>query len=130
MSDCAAIGDSIAVGIASVAKCAQHARIGIGSEAILHRITRVSATTAIISMGSNDPRNPNLLRNLQLLRAKVSAPRVVWILPYNRQAAGAVQHVAQAHSDGVVDLAAFPSHDRVHPASYKTVARTALNHKE
>lgn len=124
--DCAAVGDSIAVGIAAVTGCAQHAKIGIGSDAILHQISKVRGDLVVISMGSNDPMNPNLLRNLRMLRAKVNADRVVWVMPYHRYAAQAVQRVAHERGDGVVDLAGFKSGDQVHPKNYVALAEKVM----
>lgn len=123
---CAAVGDSIAVGLAAAMGCALHAKIGIGSDAILHQFNKVQSDLVVISMGSNDPMNPNLLRNLRMLRAKVSAQRVVWVMPYHRYAAQAVQRVAHERGDGVIDLVGFKSGDRVHPKNYVELAEKVM----
>jgi len=120
---CAIVGDSIGVGIAAVVRgCAAVATKSLGSRAISMRTPDVAGGSVVISAGSNDPDNPALEANLEVIRARTGAARVVWIAPYHPRAAAMVARVAARHGDAVVRLAAFPSRDRVHPASYPTLA--------
>lgn len=116
---CAVIGDSIAEDIGrALPECATHARIGIGSAAIVGRVTAADLT--VISAGSNDPRNPALERNLESIRAKVRG-RTVWILPIDARARNIVARVASAHSDLALGFA--PAGDNVHPRTVAPIAR-------
>lgn len=122
--DCAYIGDSIAVGLEQLDNdCAVYARVGASSEFITQRYSNADAEDyVVISMGSNDPNNPRLIRNAERLRRAITARRVVWILPYNRTASGSIAAVARRFRDTVVDLRPVPSRDGVHP-NYRTVNR-------
>ena len=127
MIDCAYVGDSIAVGLHQLEpKCAVHARVGAGSEFITRHYSNVAAEDhVVISIGSNDPYNPLLLSNAEKLRKSIHAKTVIWILPYNRVAAGDIELVAREFGDRVVDLKPIPSRDGVHPAykpAHKLVA--------
>lgn len=121
--DCIAIGDSIAVGVGQAAHCSVNARVGASSSYIADHVIASSKTVAIISAGSNDPKNPNLRTNVEKIRSKLTQKKVVWILPYNRKAAAIIKAVAVSHGDGWVDLANFKTHDGVHPASYISVTK-------
>ena len=108
---CAVIGDSIAVDIGrAMPECATKAMIGIGSAAIVGRAG--PAGMCIVSAGSNDPRNPNLGKNLEAIRARCGG-RVIWVLPIDLVARAAVRQVATRHGDAVVSFA--PAADNVHP---------------
>lgn len=122
--DCAYIGDSIAVGLEQLdTNCAVYARVGASSEFITQHYRNADAEDyVVISMGSNDPINPRLIQNAERLRREITAQRVVWILPYNRIAAGRISAVARRFRDSVVDLRPIPSRDGVHP-NYRTVNR-------
>ena len=99
--DCAYIGDSIAVGLEQLdTNCAIYARVGASSEFIARQYRNADAEDyVVISMGSNDPNNPRLLQNAERLRRTITARRVVWILPYNRTAAGdiSIVEIGRAH---------------------------------
>jgi hypothetical protein len=118
--DCAAIGDSIAVGTGRAARCAVYARESIPSATILKNYS-VNADFCVISAGSNDPNNPRLKQNLQGIRARQKCGRVVWLLPVHPRAARIVRAVAAMHGD--MALGFVPGPDRVHPKSYRAVAR-------
>lgn len=122
--DCAYIGDSIAVGLQQLDNdCAIYARVGASSEFITRRYRNADAEDyVVISMGSNDPNNPNLLRNAERLRREITARKVIWILPYNRVAAGDITIVARQFRDSVMDLRPVPTRDGVHP-NYRQVSR-------
>ena len=79
----------------------------------------------IISAGSNDQGNRKLAEQLLFLRQKVSATRVVWLLPYRRDTAQQVNTVAKNFGDMTVDLKHFASQDGVHP-SYAQVTQYLL----
>lgn len=126
---CLMIGDSLAQFATEAVRAAQGpacrvvARQGAGSAVIATwALPPVSPTFAVISAGTNDARNPNLARNLTAIRARISAKRVAWLLPYDRQAAMIVHRVAVSFRDSEMDLAAYPSSDGIHPRSYAGVA--------
>ena len=121
--DCISIGDSIAVGIGQAAHCTVNAKVGASSSFIADHVISSSKGVAVISAGSNDPHNPRLRSNLDRIRSKVTARKVVWILPYNRSAAAVVKAVAVQHGDGYIDLSGFTTRDGIHPSSYQKVAR-------
>lgn len=121
--DCVAIGDSIAVGIGQAAHCTINAKVGASSSYVAGLDVAAGKDVAVISVGSNDPTNPKLRSNLDRIRSKVTAKRVIWVLPYNRKAAAVVKAVAVQHGDGYIDLSAFKTRDGVHPSSYGSVAR-------
>ena len=122
MIDCAVIGDSIAVGLGPYFPvCETHGKIGATSGVIVG-LTR-DASVAVISAGSNDPTNPSLLRNLRRIRAKISG-KVAWVLPIHPTARAAVLRVARENGDHTVSFT--PARDRVHPKSYRALARDLL----
>ena len=129
LDDCLLVGDSTIVGTAPALQrklgtvCRVQAKTGVGSAEILTWPSVGSYRLALIGAGSNDPRNPQLQGNLARLRAGIRAVRVVWLKPYDAQAAQTVDAVAARHGDMTVSLASFPSTDRLHPASYSAVAR-------
>ena len=117
---CLVVGDSIALDIGRYApRCASDARIGIGSAAIVLRVR--PARLVVISAGSNDPDNPRLAANLERMRLRAGAARVVWIVPVDPRAAAAVRAVARRRGDGVATFA--PARDRVHPRCPRCLAR-------
>jgi hypothetical protein len=117
-TDCYVIGDSIAVGSAqAVRECRVDAKIGISSTAIASR--GHDAKLVVISSGSNDPGNPRLKQNLELVRSKARG-RVLWIVPVDKTAADAVRAVAARHGDGAITFSA--AKDNVHPRSYGPIA--------
>lgn len=129
MPACIFIGDSIAVGLAQAINrggpvCDRAAQVGLGSSAILAQTLRASRyPIAIISAGSNNPRDPRLERDLVAMRQVLWRSRVIWVLPYHRNAAYLVTRVAFSFNDAVIDLATFPSRDGVHPRNYAAVAQ-------
>ena len=125
MIECMILGDSIGVGIGQHMRCEVAAKVGRTSGQQLALVKHIDVEKAVISLGSNDPRNPELFRNLRLLRSKVHAKRVVWILPYDRSASDAARQVARIYHDRIVDLVDHPSRDRVHPGDYRAVAKKA-----
>jgi hypothetical protein len=124
--DCVAIGDSIAVGLAQATKCRDMAAVGRTAFQQAATIKDLKTGLAIISLGSNSPTDPNLYVDMRYVRSKIKAERVVWIVPYHRNAAEAVRRVARTNGDGVVELSDYKSNDKVHPASYAAVAKGVM----
>lgn len=123
MIECLVLGDSIAVGVAQhLPECQVIAKVGLTSSQVLASVKAVSNDVTIISVGSNDPRNPELLRNIRALRAKINAKYVIWLLPYDGGASDAVSYVAGSNRDYMINLNNFASGDGVHPKNYKSVA--------
>lgn len=125
---CLILGDSTAVGtadalVAQGLQCAVHARVGAASTETL-RTFRGNAPVerAVIGLGSNDPYNPQLVRNLVALRQRLSAVCVTWLAPYNPAAAQATVAIARSFGDDVVHLSSVATQDRVHPVSYRQIA--------
>lgn len=122
------MGDSIAVGLfgalhASGLLCALGARIGATSGELPSQIAHAGFhPLVILSAGSNDTTGAPLEANLFAARKALSGAHVIWVLPYKRRAAYAVTQIAFHFGDDLVDLAAFPTHDRIHPSNYRAVA--------
>jgi hypothetical protein len=116
---CGIWGDSIALGIAMAHPgCNVSAKIGRPSNLILsHPLPTKHYDYVIISAGSNNPRDGGLRTQLEGIRDKVDADKVVWIVPLNSsRAAGIVRDVAAEHNDSVQMF--NRSRDGVHPRSY------------
>lgn len=124
MIDCLILGDSIAVGVGqNFPECQLVAKVGLSSSQVLASVKEVSKDVVVVSVGSNDPQNPNLERNIRALRAKINAKYVIWLLPYDRSASETVFKVAGTNRDYTIDLRNFPTNDGVHPANYKNIAK-------
>ncbi len=136
MIPCLILGDSHAVATAAAVRaaigerCAVIAENRVPSASILKRAPRgVIYNAAVISAGANDADNPDLPYNLDAIRKTLRVGRVVWLLPYNRQAAASVQWVANRWGDSVIDLAwARPRKDGIHCMSYSWVARSVVRY--
>jgi lysophospholipase L1-like esterase len=127
MLDCLILGDSIAVGIAQYRpECQVIAKVGINSKNWVNKnITKeLSADTVIISLGSNDYKKINTLKELFTVRQVVSAKRVYWIVPAIKpEIQEMVDIVADKFEDKVIHINKVSS-DGVHPttAEYKRMA--------
>jgi len=127
MLDCLILGDSIAIGIAQQRpECRVYAKVGINSRAWVDKnITKeLSADTVIISLGSNDYKKINTLKELFTIRNVVSAKRVYWIVPAIKpEVQEMVDIVADKFEDTVIHINKVSS-DGVHPttAEYKRLA--------
>ena len=128
--DCMILGDSIAVGVSSILakdqylKCETIAKVGRPtSEVLSHAPMSIDARTVIISTGSNDAKiRPYQYSNL---RNRIYG-NVTWLLPAKHQDARAIiNEIARTHGDRVIDLAALPLSDGIHPtrSTYQTVAK-------
>lgn len=84
MLECLIIGDSIAVGTANVRKeCTSYSVGGLNSSQWNKKFAYhdLTARTVIISLGTNDHDRVHTFKELQLMRSRVDAERVFWILP-------------------------------------------------
>ncbi|HWQ60541.1 MAG TPA: hypothetical protein VN420_05370 [Candidatus Fimivivens sp.] len=128
------IGDSIAVGTASVLKPTRTAAVvGANSRTIAGFDGSGTFTQMVISTGSNDKgqnfSSAQQQSYLRSIRDKQPNAKTVWILPYDAEMKAAVQAVAASYGDATVDLSQLPSSDGLHPRSYSTLAtsvKTAL----
>ena len=127
MLDCLILGDSIAIGIAQQRpECRVYAKVGINSRAWVDKnITKeLSADTVIISLGSNDYKKINTLKELFTIRNVVSAKRVYWIVPAIKpEVQEMVDIVADKFEDKVIHINKV-SKVGVHPITteYKRLA--------
>ena len=136
MLDCLVLGDSIAVGIAmNRPECVQIAHSGINSDVYIKTyITRplldmASYKTVIISLGTNDLVASHTESSLSQLRSRLSADKVIWILPSSAlkpKQRGIVTEIALRHRDATVSIPdQWLGHDRIHPtgAGYRWIAQ-------
>ena len=125
---CLIIGDSTALGTANALaaqgiRCAVHARVGAPSgDSVKTFRSPVGAGRVLIALGSNDPTNARLARNLMVIRQRSMGSQVTWLAPYHASAARIVTDIARSFGDPVIELASVPSRDGVHPQNYRTVA--------
>lgn len=132
MFECLIVGDSIAVGTHRVLpECVTYAKGGINSwqwnkdNPVPNR--NLSAKTAIISLGSNDHKGVNTFKELMVVREKVQADHVYWIMPAIKpQVQEIVRKVAATNNDTVIEIKHLQP-DGVHPSmrGYKDIASQA-----
>lgn len=130
MLECLILGDSIAKGVSDIRKeCVAYVKSGINSSDYVNKnLSKLppNAKSVIISLGSNDTKHINTYDELEVLRKKINAERVYWILPnikdtIRRQ----VWHLAKEYNDIVIDARTVErSMDAVHPTykGYKELA--------
>lgn len=127
MPSCLIIGDSIALGLASAlafmnsGDCDVRARVGASSRTVASLLEAREYEVAIISAGSNDTANRDLISDLQRLRQRMRARRVTWIYPRAVTPAWAVHDVASRFNDRTVSMQKLISRDGVHPANYQAL---------
>lgn len=130
----ALVGDSIAFGISSQLNQGVEADAakGLTSTAVLSRVKAnvklKNATTAVISVGSNDivggkGNAAMLTANAQKIRNELNAKQYIWIVPYDSVAADAIDK-AKGAGDQLIALKDFSTNDGVHPSSYTAVANS------
>jgi len=128
MIECLVLGDSIAVGLhQQIPQCESLSKGGWNTaqwnrDYLKYNLT---ANTVIISLGSNDHKHIRTQEELELLREKVQAGRVFWILPAIKpDIQRIVKVIAALHGDTVLPIARLQP-DGVHPswAGYKDLAR-------
>lgn len=136
MLECLIIGDSIAQGVANVrTECVDYAHVGWTSTQINRRYqtTNLDANTVIISLGTNDHRYIDTYEQLSVLRSRIDARKVIWIMPAAvnpRSGANisviqaSIESIAGAHGDTILHIPR-PMADRYHPTGrgYQQLAR-------
>ena len=128
MLECLIVGDSIAVGTAHFRpECTVMAQSGINSKDWneKHYHDQLQSDTVIISLGSNDLKTLNTFKEIILLRSRIKARRVFWILPANKpQKVELIRMVAAEYKDTLVPIPKV-SKDRVHPTTqgYQELAK-------
>ena len=136
MLDCLIVGDSIAVGVATVkTECVSYAKGGINSRQWLNQNignTPLVAKSVIISLGSNDHKYVKTESELRTIRQLTKADRVYWILPAGNLKASEVsiqyiqllvREIAKEYGDIVLPITKLQK-DGIHPsgAGYKELA--------
>lgn len=129
MIACLFLGDSTALGAA----VAYHAIVGRSclvsasegrspSDIARAPLPKGQIGTAMIGSGSNNPASPALASILLTTRQRITANKVIWILPYDRRAAYEVRRIAISFGDYAIDLAELPTRDGLHPTTYGGIA--------
>jgi lysophospholipase L1-like esterase len=127
MIECLILGDSIAVGTHMFRQeCVSYANVGINSRDWNNKYLgkELTASTVVISLGSNDTAHIKTMEELLELRQNVKSSNVVWILPYNKlDKRSIVKLVADKFGDKVLTINKV-STDNVHPTTsgYKELA--------
>lgn len=130
MIDCMIIGDSIAVGTQMFRKeCVAYATGGLNTLQWnkKYRNTDLTATTMIISLGTNDHDGVNSFRELLAMRERVTADRVYWILPpIKPHIQDMVKIIAKNYNDVIITTNRLQP-DKIHPswAGYKELGEQA-----
>jgi lysophospholipase L1-like esterase len=120
MIECAILGDSIAVGVAARnPECRVQAVVGINSHDYSVRFSQnISANLALISIGSNDASDPRSAAAIRLMRDRLTADQVTWLLsPNNARTSDMVRRIARERGDRVIEVRPFVGQDGVHPTS-------------
>lgn len=126
MIECLFLGDSIAVGArVHYPKCEVVGEVGINSKRFnqVYGTKGATANTVIISLGSNDHKGIKTKQELEMLRSKVSAGKVYWIVPAIQPIIQQmVREVANTSGDFVIEIKDLQS-DKVHPTAkgYKQI---------
>lgn len=135
MLECIILGDSIAVGTyLQRYECTSYSKGGINSWQWNKTFPKVdlSAETVIISLGSNDHKFVKTERELRMMRERVKAKRVFWILPAGNLPASEVdievirhtiKEIATEYGDNVLPINRVGS-DKIHPtgSGYRDIA--------
>lgn len=133
MFECLIIGDSIADGIARYRQeCPQITRSGVNSSMFNKNFSKKvqeqsqGVSTVIISLGSNDHDGVKTYNELFVLRERMDANRVFWILPNKKmrpQQYDDVKLIALSFGDTVIEPKSV-SDDGIHPTydGYKDLA--------
>jgi lysophospholipase L1-like esterase len=129
MLDCLIIGDSIAVGTANVRKeCVSYSVGGLNSWQWNKKFADkdLTASTTIISLGTNDHDGVHTFKELSAMRSRVTAGRVYWILPpcndkfCKSNVNDIVEIIARSRGDFIIKTDRLQK-DAIHPswAGYK-----------
>jgi hypothetical protein len=126
---CAAIGDSIAVGVGQARpECVTTARVGITSGTYINSLLPLAefgVDTTIISLGVNDGSGVDTLTNLRTVRNQVTSRVVYWLLPGLKDEVRAdIRTVAAENGDRLIDTRPYVGRDHLHPngAGYQQIA--------
>jgi lysophospholipase L1-like esterase len=128
MLECLIIGDSIAVGTKHVRpECVSYAKSGWNSSQWndAYSNTPLVANTVIISLGSNDLKNIDTKKELEIIRDRAKAQRVFWILPAIKpRVQDIVYEIAFENNDVVIPIRSLQK-DKVHPDlnGYQQIAK-------
>lgn len=128
MLECLIIGDSIAVGTKHVRpECVSYAKSGWNSSQWNNEYSSkpLVANTVIISLGSNDLKNIDTKKELEIIRDRTKAQRVFWILPAIKpRVQDIVYEIAIENDDVVIPIRSLQK-DKVHPDlnGYKQIAK-------
>ena len=120
MVECLILGDSIAQGISTNrTECQSWAQKGVSSYSWnnrnLHR--NLSASTVVISLGTNDGDHVNTFQEVLALRQSVKAERVYWILPAIKpNVREIIKIVARSYEDTILEIPRL-SKDHIHPTA-------------
>lgn len=134
MLECLILGDSIAVGTHQFRpECASYSKGGWNTWQWNRDYLKndLTASTVIISLGSNDHKHINTEAELLKMRSKVRAQRVFWVLPAGNLKAsevniqwiqGLVREIASKYGDVVLPITRL-QRDGIHPswAGYKDI---------
>ena len=132
MLECLILGDSIAVGTKMFApkECVSYSKGGFNTWQWNKRWGKVSleAKTVVISLGTNDHKGVNTYRELSKMRYRVSAMRVVWVMPpcnarFCKPGVNAtVKEIAKNYGDEVISTP-YVQPDHIHPSwrGYKDI---------
>jgi len=135
MIDCMIIGDSIAVGTQQFRKeCVAYATGGLNTKQWnnKYRSADLTASSVIISLGTNDHDGVNSFKELLAMRQRVTAERVYWIMPPIKPHIQAmVEIIAKNFNDTIITTNRLQA-DKIHPswAGYKELGDAARNPKQ
>jgi hypothetical protein len=131
MLDCLILGDSIAVGTHMVKQeCVSYSTGGYNTWQWNKKYPNdLNAEVVVISLGTNDHKGVNTLRELKLMRARVKAQRVYWIMPpcnnsfCKPEVNVWVKQVAEDNGDFIITTKRLQK-DNIHPswAGYKEIS--------
>ena len=136
MLECLIIGDSIAVGTKMFApkECVSYAKGGFNTWQWNKRwgSFKLEANKLVISLGTNDHRGVNTYKELSKMRYRVSAAKVVWIMPpcnakfCKPNVNATVKEIARNYGDTIISTE-FVQPDHIHPSwrGYKDIVRKA-----
>ncbi|MCA8457919.1 SGNH/GDSL hydrolase family protein [Burkholderia multivorans] len=129
-ASCFVMGDSVAQGIAAqLPQCSSNTKVGLNTVQALTRFSQVQAQTVIVSLGINDRDYPGTRTNLEAIRARIHADKVIWILPSGKLSFGTQKkkdalYVAVKHGDEMRNIDLTISADGIHPTErgYRAIA--------
>ena len=132
MLDCLILGDSIAVGThLQRYECVSYSKGGINSWQWNKKYAydTLSANSVIISLGTNEHKGVNTFKELMVMRERVNAERVYWIMPpcndkfCKHNINDIVEIIARNYKDTIIGTKRVQA-DGIHPswAGYRELA--------